>query len=229
MTDLVGEHGLAPPDTVRRAAEANGARAGTPVGAYSRLRRGRRPPRPRPRDRRGPGRAVRRLLERLGHRPVPPGRHRPHPVTPPRPRSGPAGRLRLAPPPRPARPTLRVESHHDSAQACRSEGGDRPDGLGNPGRVADVAVVDGRVVAVGDDPAGRAAAHRLRRAGRHPGFVDTHAHSDLVHLLDQPQPFKLLQGVTSEVVGNCGLTLRPARPGVGRGRGHPGAAWPGGC
>jgi thiosulfate/3-mercaptopyruvate sulfurtransferase len=34
MTDLVGEHGLAPPDTVRRAAEANGARAGTPVGAY---------------------------------------------------------------------------------------------------------------------------------------------------------------------------------------------------
>ena len=34
MTDLVGEHGLAPPDTVRRAAEAHGANAGTPVGAY---------------------------------------------------------------------------------------------------------------------------------------------------------------------------------------------------
>ena len=34
MADLVGEHGLAPPDAVRRAAEAHGVRAGTPVGAY---------------------------------------------------------------------------------------------------------------------------------------------------------------------------------------------------
>ena len=89
------------------------------------------------------------------------------------------------------------------------EGGTVFDGLGNPGRVADVAVVDGRVVAVGDDPPAG-----LRRIGCDglavtPGFVDTHAHSDLVHLLDQPQPFKLLQGVTTEVVGNCGLTFAP--------------------
>lgn len=34
LADLVGEHGLAPPDAVRRAAEAHGVRAGTPVGAY---------------------------------------------------------------------------------------------------------------------------------------------------------------------------------------------------
>ena len=34
MADLVGEHGLAPPDAVRRAAEARGVQAGTPVGAY---------------------------------------------------------------------------------------------------------------------------------------------------------------------------------------------------
>ena len=93
------------------------------------------------------------------------------------------------------------------------EGGTVFDGLGNPGRVADVAVVDGRVVAVGDDPPAG-----LRRIGCDglavaPGFVDTHAHSDLVHLLDQPQPFKLLQGVTTEVVGNCGLTFAPLDPG----------------
>ena len=93
------------------------------------------------------------------------------------------------------------------------EGGTVFDGLGNPGRVADVAVVGGRVVAVGGDlPAG------LRRIGCDglavaPGFVDTHAHSDLVHLGDQPQPFKLLQGVTTEVVGNCGLTFAPLDPG----------------
>src|SRR5512133_2738147 len=89
------------------------------------------------------------------------------------------------------------------------QGGTVYDGLGGPGRVADVAVAGGRVVAVGSDrPAG------LRRIDCDglavaPGFVDTHAHSDLVHLLDEPQPFKLLQGVTTEVVGNCGLTFAP--------------------
>jgi N-acyl-D-amino-acid deacylase len=93
------------------------------------------------------------------------------------------------------------------------QGGTVFDGLGGPGRVADVAVVDGRVVAVGsgDPPPG------LRRIDCDglvvaPGFVDTHAHSDLVHLLDAPQPFKLLQGVTTEVVGNCGLTFAPLDP-----------------
>jgi N-acyl-D-amino-acid deacylase len=91
-------------------------------------------------------------------------------------------------------------------------GGTVFDGLGAPGRVADVAVAGGRVVAVGGDaPAG------LRRVdcdGLYvtPGFVDTHAHSDLVHLLDDPQPFKLLQGVTTEVVGNCGLSFAPLDP-----------------
>jgi N-acyl-D-amino-acid deacylase len=89
------------------------------------------------------------------------------------------------------------------------QGGTVFDGLGAPGRVADMAVAGGRVVAVGDDPPAG-----LRRIDCHglavaPGFVDTHAHSDLVHLLDRPQPFKLLQGVTTEVVGNCGLTLAP--------------------
>jgi N-acyl-D-amino-acid deacylase len=83
------------------------------------------------------------------------------------------------------------------------------DGLGNPGRVADVAVAGGRVVAVGGEvPAGLRV---IDCQGLYvtPGFVDTHAHSDLVHLLDQPQPFKLLQGVTTEVVGNCGLSFAP--------------------
>ena len=92
------------------------------------------------------------------------------------------------------------------------QGGTVFDGLGGPGRVADVAVVDGRVVAVGTDPPAG-----LRRIGCDglavaPGFVDTHAHSDLVHLLEEPQPFKLLQGVTTEVVGNCGLTFAPLDP-----------------
>jgi N-acyl-D-amino-acid deacylase len=92
------------------------------------------------------------------------------------------------------------------------QGGTVFDGLGSPGRVADVAVVDGRVAAVGGDPP--AGLRRVDCRDRYvtPGFVDTHAHSDLVHLLEEPQPFKLLQGVTTEVVGNCGLTFAPLDP-----------------
>ncbi|MFC4122130.1 N-acyl-D-amino-acid deacylase family protein [Nonomuraea zeae] len=42
-----------------------------------------------------------------------------------------------------------------------------------------------------------------------PGFVDAHAHSDLVPLMAEAQPFKLLQGVTTEVNGNCGFSYAP--------------------
>jgi len=99
-----------------------------------------------------------------------------------------------------------------TAQGLLLRGGTVFDGLGSPGRVADVAVVGGRVVAVGGDPP--AGLRRIDCDGRYvtPGFVDTHAHSDLVHLLDEPQPFKLLQGVTTEVVGNCGLGFAPLDP-----------------
>ena len=89
------------------------------------------------------------------------------------------------------------------------KGGTVFDGLGSPGRVADVAVAGGRVVAVGGDPPPGLRRVDCRDRYVAPGFVDTHAHSDLVHLLEEPQPFKLLQGVTTEVVGNCGLTFAP--------------------
>jgi N-acyl-D-amino-acid deacylase len=89
------------------------------------------------------------------------------------------------------------------------QGGTVYDGLGGPGRVADVAVAAGRVVGVGGDPPAGLRPIDCAGLAVAPGFVDTHAHSDLVHLLDQPQPFKLLQGVTTEVVGNCGLTFAP--------------------
>ena len=42
-----------------------------------------------------------------------------------------------------------------------------------------------------------------------PGFIDAHSHSDGIPFMPEPQPFKLLQGVTTEVVGNCGFSLAP--------------------
>lgn len=45
-----------------------------------------------------------------------------------------------------------------------------------------------------------------------PGFVDVHTHSDLSFLLDPVAGSKLWQGVTTEVVGNCGFSPFPAVP-----------------
>src|SRR5580704_17944340 len=41
-----------------------------------------------------------------------------------------------------------------------------------------------------------------------PGFIDVHSHSDLEALEHRPEKFR--QGVTTQVVGNCGFSLFPA-------------------
>ncbi len=88
-------------------------------------------------------------------------------------------------------------------------GGTVVDGLGGPAVVADVAITGERVTAVGADlgPARR----ELDVTGLvvAPGFIDPHSHSDMVPLMADPQPFKLLQGVTTEIVGNCGFSFAP--------------------
>jgi len=88
-------------------------------------------------------------------------------------------------------------------------GGTVHDGLGSPGRVADVAVADGRVVEVGSFEGAAAEVVDCDGLMVAPGFIDPHAHSDLVHTAAEPQPFKLAQGVTTEIVGNCGFSFAP--------------------
>lgn len=83
------------------------------------------------------------------------------------------------------------------------------DGLGAAARSADVAIDGERVVAIGSEVGdGRRV---LDVTGLHvtSGFVDAHSHSDAVPFMAAPQPFKLLQGVTTEVVGNCGFSIAP--------------------
>jgi N-acyl-D-amino-acid deacylase len=89
-------------------------------------------------------------------------------------------------------------------------GGTVYDGLGSPGVLADVAVDGDRIVAVG--PGLRSPARRVIDAnGRAvaPGFIDPHTHSDVVPFMAAAQPFKLYQGVTTEIVGNCGNSAAP--------------------
>ena len=87
------------------------------------------------------------------------------------------------------------------------------DGSGAPGRVADVLVRGDRIVEVGDlaalDP-GRVA-RVVEVAGRIvcPGFIDPHGHSDASLLLDGALISHLAQGVTTQLSGNCGASLAP--------------------
>ncbi|MEU5876431.1 D-aminoacylase [Spirillospora sp. NPDC047279] len=89
-------------------------------------------------------------------------------------------------------------------------GGTVVDGTGAAARRADVAVTGGRIEAVGD-LADRPAARTLDASGHvvTPGFVDVHTHSDLT-LLSEPRAHSAVrQGVTTVVVGNCGLGVTP--------------------
>jgi N-acyl-D-amino-acid deacylase len=45
-----------------------------------------------------------------------------------------------------------------------------------------------------------------------PGFIDTHSHADNAAFLPEPDLSKISQGVTTEVVGNCGFSLAPCPP-----------------
>ena len=106
-------------------------------------------------------------------------------------------------------------------------GGTVYDGTGAPGTRADVAVTGDRIAAVGA-VAGRGAAE-LDAAGLavSPGFIDVHTHDDFAVLLDPEMPFKVMQGVTSDVVGNCGSGVVPYRSALARfGRLSPGATPP---
>ena len=90
------------------------------------------------------------------------------------------------------------------------DGGTVVDGTGAPRYRADVGVLDGRIEAVGD-LAGAEAARRLDAAGLlvTPGFIDIHSHSDFTLLVDPRAQSSIVQGVTTEVVGNCGHGCAP--------------------
>lgn len=88
-------------------------------------------------------------------------------------------------------------------------GGTVYDGLGGPGLRADVAVAGDRVVAVGTAVGPARREFEVTGLAVAPGFIDPHSHSDPVPLMADPQPFKLHQGVTTEIVGNCGFSFAP--------------------
>ncbi len=91
-------------------------------------------------------------------------------------------------------------------------GGTVVDGTGAPPRTADVAVSAGRVVEVG-----RVAGTGEREVDADgalvtPGFVDIHTHYDGQATWDSQLTPSSWQGVTTVVMGNCGVGFAPVRP-----------------
>ena len=86
------------------------------------------------------------------------------------------------------------------------------DGSGSAGFMADVAVNDGRIAAVGNV---RSGGREIDAKGQvlSPGLVDTHSHDDGAFLRYPDMSFKLAQGVTTDISGNCGFSTVPNEPG----------------
>src|SRR5437867_8388359 len=93
-------------------------------------------------------------------------------------------------------------------------GGHVIDGTGAPGQDADVSIAAGRIVAI--EPRSSRQAYRAIDARGQvvvPGLIDIHTHSDFTLPLNPRAESKIRQGVTLEVVGNCGFSVAPALPG----------------
>ena len=87
------------------------------------------------------------------------------------------------------------------------------DGSGAPRRIADVAVTDGRIVAV--EPKLGPGKREIDAGGLivAPGFVDIHTHYDGQATWDPFLTPSSWHGVTTTVFGNCGVGFAPVRPG----------------
>jgi len=91
-------------------------------------------------------------------------------------------------------------------------GGTVHDGLGHPARVADVAVKDGRIAAIGTVAGSATEEIDARGLLVTPGFVDVHTHYDGQATWSQRLQPSSGHGVTSVVMGNCGVGFAPCRP-----------------
>jgi N-acyl-D-amino-acid deacylase len=90
------------------------------------------------------------------------------------------------------------------------------DGGGGAPFAADVAVENGRIAGVGRFPGARAALS-VDAAGKWvtPGFLDIHRHGDAAAFRPGYGAAELMQGITTVVNGNCGLSAAPLEPRFG--------------
>ncbi|KAA0019052.1 D-aminoacylase [Salinicola corii] len=86
------------------------------------------------------------------------------------------------------------------------------DGTGRESFVADIGVKGERIAAIGDLDATHAA-QVVEAQGRYlsPGFIDVHTHDDSCAIREPEMLPKITQGVTTVIVGNCGISASPVK------------------
>ncbi len=90
------------------------------------------------------------------------------------------------------------------------QGGMIIDGTGAPAAKGDLAIEGDRIAAIGGD--GAFTGRQTVDVSGHcvsPGFIDVHTHDDRLVLIDPAMRPKVSQGVSTVVVGNCGVSLAP--------------------
>lgn len=92
------------------------------------------------------------------------------------------------------------------------KGGRIYDGSGMPSYYGDVAVQNGKVAEIGRLNGNAKRTLNVDGLAVAPGFIDPHTHLDAQLLWDPLGTSSCFHGVTSVVVGNCGLSLAPAKP-----------------
>ena len=85
------------------------------------------------------------------------------------------------------------------------------DGSGNPAYDADIGIIDGEIAVMARDLGKFQAVRVIDAEGMvvSPGFIDTHSHDDAYLFINPRCDDKVRQGVTTDVIGNCGFSLAP--------------------
>jgi N-acyl-D-amino-acid deacylase len=84
------------------------------------------------------------------------------------------------------------------------------DGTAAPARDGDIAISGERIEAVGAVSGTARREIDARGLAVTPGFIDVHTHDDAAVIRDPRVDFKIMQGVTTDVAGNCGAGVAPA-------------------
>ncbi len=85
------------------------------------------------------------------------------------------------------------------------------DGSGNPSFVGDIFIDEDRIANIGSVPDGATPDEVIDAKGLvvAPGFIDTHSHSDVEIFLDPEVRPKVMQGITTEILGQDGVSVAP--------------------
>jgi N-acyl-D-amino-acid deacylase len=86
------------------------------------------------------------------------------------------------------------------------------DGSGNKSYIADVAIIDKKIAYIGKVVDETILSIDARNLIVSPGFVDVHSHYDFVPFIDHHLEEKITQGVTTMMIGLCGLSPAPIYP-----------------